>query len=108
MVIDLPRVKLQNQTVRAPLAGVKVRIPEPFVFGSTMAADAREKSLVPAARGLNVAAVDQGLGAHESTLLAERRLWDGSHLGGLDQESARQRPTTDPIASGRIWWLWHP
>jgi hypothetical protein len=68
MMIDFPSVKLQDQTIRAPLASVKVRIPEPFVFGSTMTADAREKSLVPAARGLNVAAVDEGLGAHERTI----------------------------------------
>ncbi len=58
-MIHFPSVKLQDQTIRAPLAGVKARIPEPFVLGSTMTADAREKSLVPAARGLNVPAVDE-------------------------------------------------
>ena len=73
MVVDLPRVKLQDQTIRAPYAGVKVRIPEPFVLGSAMTADARKKPLVPAARGLNVAAVDEGLGAHERTIYTRRR-----------------------------------
>src|SRR6187402_1026143 len=68
MMVHFPCVKLQDQTIRSPLAGVKVRIPEPFVLGSTVTADAREKSLVPAARGLNVAAVDEGLGAHERTI----------------------------------------
>ncbi len=43
---------------------MEARIPEPFVFGPSMTADAPEKSLVPAAGSLNVAAVDEGLGAH--------------------------------------------
>ena len=68
MMIDFPSVKLQDQTIRAPLAVVKVWIPEPFVLGSTMTADAREKSLAPAGRGLNVAAVDEGFGARERSI----------------------------------------
>jgi hypothetical protein len=43
---------------------VEVRIPEPFVLGPTVTADTPEKSLVPAAGGLNITAVDEGLGAH--------------------------------------------
>jgi hypothetical protein len=68
VVIDLPRVQLQDQTVRAPLAGVEVRIPEPFVLGPSMTADAPEESLVPVAGGPNVAAVDEGLSTHGSII----------------------------------------
>jgi len=68
VMIDFPSVKLQDQTIGAPFAGVKVRIPEPFVLGSPMTTDAREKSLVPAARDLNIAAVDERLGAHERSI----------------------------------------
>jgi hypothetical protein len=68
VVIDLPRVQLQDQPVGAPLAGVVPRIPKPFVLGPSMTTHAPEQSLVPAARGLNVAAIDQRLGAHERIL----------------------------------------
>ncbi len=77
VVIDLPCVQLQDQTVRAPLAGVEVRIPEPFVLGPSMAADAPEKALVPAAGGLNVAARDERLGAHERSLATRSRVRTG-------------------------------
>jgi len=66
MVIDLPSVKLQDQTVGAPLAGVELGIPQALILGSAMAAHAPQKPLVEAAGGLNVAAIDQGLGAHGS------------------------------------------
>lgn len=41
-----------------------LRIPEPFVLGPFVTADAPEASLVPTAGDLNVTAVAQGLGAH--------------------------------------------
>jgi hypothetical protein len=68
VVIDVPRVQLQDETVRAPLARVELRIPEPLVLRSSVTADAAEESLVPAARYLNVAAVDEGLGAHVTAI----------------------------------------
>ena len=70
VVINFPCVQLQDQTVRVPLAHVEVRIPEPFVLGPSMTADAPKKSLVPAAGSLNVTAVDEGLGAHGRTTIA--------------------------------------
>jgi hypothetical protein len=68
VVVDLPGVQLQDETVRAPLARVQARIPKPFVLGPTVTADTSEESLVPAAGGLNVTAVDEGLGAHGETI----------------------------------------
>jgi hypothetical protein len=64
VVIDLPGVQLQDQTVGSPLAGVKLRIPESFVLVAAVTADAPEESLVPEAGGPNVAAVDERLSAH--------------------------------------------
>jgi len=66
MVIDLPSVKLQDQTVGTPLAAVELGIPQTLILGSAMAAHASKKTLVEAAGGLNVVAIDQGLGAHGS------------------------------------------
>ena len=48
-----------------------------FVLSPSVTADAPEESLVPAARGLNVVAVDQGLGAHGRILtrIVKVRAW---------------------------------
>jgi hypothetical protein len=44
-----------------------------FILTAAAHSEGREKPLVPAARGLNVAAVDEGLGAHERTIYTRRR-----------------------------------
>jgi hypothetical protein len=65
-MIDLPGVQLKDQTVRAPLAGVTLRIPEPLVLVPSVTADAPEESSVPEAGELNVPTIDERLSAHES------------------------------------------
>ena len=99
-MIDFPSVKLQDQTIRTPLAGVKVRIPEPFVLGSTMTADAREKSLVPAARGLNVAAVDEGLGAHDRIIHTLSQVFASVARGDRSTAQTLRRSPSSGGASG--------
>ena len=71
MVVDVPGVKLKDQAVRAPLAGVKLGVPETLVLAPAVAAYAPEKALVLAARGLYVPAVDQRLSAHAPSLRRE-------------------------------------
>jgi hypothetical protein len=66
VVIDIPSVQLQDETIGAPLAGVELWIPQTFVLASAMAAHAAEKPLVKTTGGLYVVAVDQGLGPHRS------------------------------------------
>lgn len=72
VVVDVPSVQLKDQAVGAPLAGVKPGIPQTFVLSPTVTSYASEKALVPAARGLNIVAVDQRLSAHTEILSASR------------------------------------
>ena len=68
MVIDVPSVKLKDQSIRAPLAGVKLGVPQTLVLSAAVATHASQKDLIPPARCLNVAAVDQRLSAHSQSL----------------------------------------
>lgn len=58
VVVDTPRVKLKDETVRTPPALVEPGIPESFVLAPAVASHASKKALIPAARSLNVAAID--------------------------------------------------
>jgi len=81
MMVDVPSVQLKDQAVWTPLTGVKLGIPQTFVLSPAMTPDASEKALVPAARGLNVVAVDQRLSAHTQSLAASRLAPSERHSG---------------------------
>lgn len=58
VVVDVPGMELKYQAVWAPLAEVKLWIPQTFILRPAVTSDASEEALIPAARGLNVAAID--------------------------------------------------
>ena len=108
VVLNLPCVQLQDQTVRAPLAGVELRIPESLVLVPSVTTDAPEESLVPAAGGLNVTAVDEGLGAHGEYYIhavgVEAMVrGSGTNLGALNIEGGvRERRLSDERLTSNV------
>ena len=68
VVIGVPIVELEHQSVSAPLARVVARVTQSLVLAPTMTADAAEQLLIPAARSLNVSTKDEWLSAHPKSV----------------------------------------
>lgn len=83
VVINVPRVQLQDQPVAAPLGVVQLRVAQTLVLGTTVTALATEQAFVESTRGFNVTACNQRLSAHDRKRSArgaqvKGRLGDGS------------------------------
>lgn len=99
MMLNIPRVKLQDETVTAVLGMVELRIDEPVVLASTVRARATEQVLVEAAGVLHVADREQGLCAHTSKVARHT----GRRSRGRRPSLNSARTRGDTAAGHRSW-----
>ncbi len=64
MMIGMPIMQLQDQSVASPFACVVPWVPQSLIFSTPMPSDTAEQSLVPSARLLNVPTKDEWLRAY--------------------------------------------